>query len=327
MSFAAMYGNTMTGVAAGHALTGRTPMLRQDRDTTADAPSDLERLLNDEDAAREYLLRFCQPDGYPVCPRCGEDRIYTLSGGRLRCSGCKYTFQPFSGRWINNGALTAVQWLQLTAMFVREDSPHRIKDALNLSYNTVYKALTAIRFAILAHSADAPQLLGPETGLSHYLKGNRLTGGPKRMRQDTIPVFGLLRQGDLAFVDLMPGFQAETVFHFHLNFHLKLQRSGNLVYTDKYRDYAALIFCGNDTLPYGVIRRSDSPPHIDEIKDDFWLMAKDRLRSFRGISCQRFALYLKELEFRFNNQHRSIFEPVLAGLCAVVPALDAPGSG
>ncbi|WP_022661511.1 transposase [Paucidesulfovibrio longus] len=281
-------------------------------------PPDYEALVEDEDRAREHLLKRCWPDGEPECPRCRVRRIYSLSGGRLRCSACKYTFQPFSGRWINNGALSCTEWLKLTERFVRELSPHQIKEELGLSYNTVYKALTALRFAILAHSADAAQLLGPETGLDSYLKGNRLTGGPKQMRQDTIPVFGLLRKDDLVFIDLMPGFQAETVFHFHLNFHLKLQRAGNLVYTDRYRDYAALVFCGNESLPYGIIRRSDEPPFIDASQDEFWCMAKERLRSFRGISCQRFALYLKELEFRFNNRTRPIFDQLLGFLCDLV---------
>lgn len=293
-------------------------MNRLDSPVLKDLPPDFESLINDEERARHWLLRLCWPDGESVCPRCSERRIYSLSGGRLRCSTCKYTFQPFSGRWINNGALSCTEWLRLTEMFLRELSPHQIKEELNLSYNTVYKALTALRFAILAHSSDAPQLLSAETGLDSYLKGNRLTGGPKQMRQDTIPVFGLLRKGKLVFIDLMPGFQAETVFHFHLNFHLKLQRAGNLVYTDRYRDYSALVFCGNDSLPYGIIRRSDSPPHIDEIQDEFWSMAKDRLRSFRGISCQRFALYLKELEFRFNNRSRPIYEQLATYLCDVV---------
>ncbi|MEF2145969.1 MAG: IS1595 family transposase [Desulfovibrionaceae bacterium] len=280
--------------------------------------NNLRRLIANEETARRHLLSFCWPEGEPVCPRCHENRIYTLSGGRLRCSACKYTFQPFSGRWINNGALSCKDWLLITEMFMRELSPHRIKEELGLSYNTVYKALTAIRFAILAHASDAVQLLGPETGLDSYLKGNRLTGGPQQMRQDTIPVFGILRKDDMVFVDLMPNFQAETIFHFHMNFHLKLVRSGNLIYSDRYRDYLAMVFCGNESLPYGIIRRNDAPPHIDAIDDEFWASAKNRLKAFRGISCQRFALYLKELEFRYNNRGRPIFDQLLSYLCALV---------
>ena len=286
-------------------------------------PEGFAALTKDDGKAREYLLSQTWPTGDPFCPRCGHRKVYSLSGDRLRCASCKYTFQPFSGRWINNGALSPSEWPRLITLFVEECSVHQMKQELNLSYNTVYKALTAIRFAILAHAIDARQLISAATGLDSYLKGNRLTGGPREMRMDTIPVYGILRRDDLVFIDLVPGFQAETLFHFHMNFHLKLIRTGNLVYTDRYKDYDALIFCGNDSLPYEVIRRYDEPPHIDAVNDEFWDFAQTRIKRFRGISCQRFPLYLKELEFRFNNREKSIAEIITAYLCALVPVQES----
>jgi transposase len=288
----------------------------------ADAPQDFAGILDDERSARAYLLERAWPTGSPFCPRCGHRKVYDLSGERLRCADCKYTFHPFSGRWINNGALSAVEWLKLVSLFVAECSVHQMKEHLGLSYNTVYKALTAIRFAIVSHAIDARQILGGATGLDSYIKGNRLTGGPREMRMDTIPVYGILRREGLVFIDLVPGFQAETLFHFHMNFHLKLIRTGNLVYTDRYKEYDALLFCGNDSLPYEVIRRYDEKPYIDAVDDEFWAYAQERIKRFRGISCQRFPLYLKELEFRFNNRERPIAEMLASYLCALVPSLD-----
>jgi transposase len=107
-----------------------------------------------------------------------------------------------------------------------------------------------------------------------------------------------------------------------MNFHLKLIRSGNLVYTDRYKEYDALMFCGNDSLPYEVIRRYDEPPHIDAVGDEFWEYAQSRIKKFRGISCQRFPLYMKELEFRFNNRDKPLAEILAAYLCALVPNTD-----
>lgn len=291
-------------------------------DCAPDIAGGFDALLHDDKKARDYLLELTWPTGDPFCPRCGHRKVYTLSGERLRCASCKYTFQPFSGRWINNGALSPSEWLRLIVLFVQECSVHQMKDQLGLSYNTVYKALTAIRFAILGHALDARQLISSATGLNSYLKGNRLTGGPRDMHMDTIPVYGILRRDDIVFIDLVPGFQAETLFHFHMNFHLKLIRTGNLVYTDRYKDYDTLIFCGNDSLPYEVIRRYDEPPHIDAVKDEFWDYAQSRIKKFRGISCQRFPLYMKELEFRFNNRDKSIAEMLAAYLCALVPVQE-----
>ncbi len=287
-----------------------------------DNTRDFGSLLHDEEKARAYLLDLAWPTGDPFCPRCGNHRIYTLSGDRLRCAGCKYTFQPFSCRWINNGALSPAEWLQLITMFVEEKSVHQMKEEIGLSYNTVYKALTAMRFAILAHAIDARQLISSATGLDSYLNGNRLTGGPREMRMDTIPVYGILRRDDMVFIDLVPGFQAETLFHFHMNFHLKLIRTGNLVYTDRYKDYDALMFCGNESLPYEVIRRYDELPYIDAVNDEFWEFARDRIKRFRGISCQRFPLYMKELEFRFNNRDKPLVGQLAAYLCALVPSVE-----
>jgi len=300
----------------------REPAMRIAPARFPDDTDDFGVLLHDEAKARDYLLDLAWPTGDPYCPRCGNHRIYTLSGDRLRCANCKYTFQPFSCRWINNGALSPAEWLRLVTMFVDEKSVHEMKEEIGLSYNTVYKALTAIRFAILAHAIDARQLISPATGLDSYLNGNRLTGGPREMRMDTIPVYGILRREDMVFIDLVPGFQAETLFHFHMNFHLKLIRTGNLVYTDRYKDYDALMFCGNDSLPYEVIRRYDEPPHIDAVEDAFWEFARDRIKRFRGISCQRFPLYMKELEFRFNNRGKPLAGQLAAYLCALVPSLD-----
>ena len=276
----------------------------------------------DDETARKHLLSLCWPSGQPVCPRCSADRIYTLSGGQLRCAQCRYTFQPFSRRWIDNGALSPSQWIRLVRMFIDERSPHAIKKELGLAYNTVYKGLNVIRFAILAHAADARQLMSSATGLDSYLKGQRLTGAPAKMHMGIIPVYGILRRDNMVFVDLMPGLQAETIFHFHMNFHLKLIRSGNLIYTDRYREYDAMILCGNNTLPYGVIKKRHTPPFIDTAKDEFWITAKDRFKQFRGISCQRFPLYLKELEFRFNHLGQDIFDILLKYLCDYVPSQD-----
>ncbi|WP_147820188.1 transposase [Salidesulfovibrio onnuriiensis] len=271
-----------------------------------------------EAEAHDYLLSLCRPDGAPLCPRCGCRRIYTLSGSRMRCAECKYTFHEFSGRWLDNGALSCSQWLELLRCFAEEQSVDSITERLGLSCNTVYKALTVVRFSILAHAQDAAQLLGPQTGLDSFLNGSRLTGGPTRMRMETIPVYGILTKDDWAFIDLVPGLRAETVFHFHLNFQLKLERLGNLIYSERYRHYDALILCGNNALPYDCIRRHRTPVHIDVMDSGFWAFARHRIKRFRGISCQRFPLYLKELEFRFNNREQDIFPLLTRRICGLV---------
>ena len=44
--------------------------------------------------------------------------------------------------------------------------------------------------------------------------------------------------------------------------------------------------------------------------EGFWSYAKERLHRHHGISPERFPLYIKELEFRFNHRQQDIF-PIL----------------
>lgn len=288
-----------------------------------------EPCLASEEAALVHLLDHCWPGGRSFCPRCCGGRLYGLSAGRWRCAGCKYTFHPFSGRWINNGNLTPLTWLRLLRLYAGEATVHTLAAELDLSYNAAYRAVTTVRFAITAHAPDARQLLGPETGLGGYLKGKKLTGEPgdgagsgarAGRRRPPIPVFGILERNGWVFIDLVSGLSAETVFHFNHNFHLRMERAGNLVHTAPYRHYDALVLCGDDSLPYEYIRRrTDVPP---EPQSEFRRFAGRRLRAFKGVTPRRFPLYLKELEFRFNHRRENLFATLVRYLCDMVP--DVP---
>lgn len=274
--------------------------------------------LHHEDAARDYLLSHCWPDGHPVCPRCGHAKTYALANERLRCASCRYSFRAFSGRWLDSGSISCSQWLRLIELFVEGVTVGDAAPKTGLAYNTVYKAFTAIRFAILAHATDARQFIGPETRLDSFFKGTRLTGGPAKMHMDNIPVYGILGGNEYVFIDLVPNLNAETLFHFHLNFHLRLKRSGNLIFSAPYKDYSTLLLCGNDHLPYGCIRRDEDPLPLEQDTRQFRSWLQNSIRRFRGVSCQRFPLYLKELEFRFNNRHKSLAPIIAAYLCDFV---------
>ncbi len=275
-----------------------------------------------EEAARAYLGGLCQPDGVPFCPRCQSRKIYTLAEGRMRCGACRYTFQEFTGRWINNGGLSCLQWLRLARSFALEATAHGIAAEIGASYNATYKALTALRYSLLVQALDARLLLGPETGLGNYIRGRKLTGQPGERTPGRIPVFGLIEEGGLVFVDLVSEIQAETVFHFHANFQLKLIRMNNIIYTDRYRRYHALIFCADASLPLDYVRASDRIPYVDAGDHAFWNFAQQRIRRYKGLSPQRFPLYLKELEFRYNHRREDLFQLFLESLCALVPDMN-----
>lgn len=267
-----------------------------------------EELIKSEESARKYLLRFCWKNHQRFCPRCKTRKLYRLGSGRRRCSRCGYTFHDFSLRFINNGALTCRQWLWLIKLFELETPTAVIAGQMRLTYNTAYKALTNLREAILAHALDASEIQA-------LFSGGR---PPAPGRQ---PVFGAVERGGWVFLDLVPDLTSETVLHFKLNFHLKTASLGNLVYTDPYRHYDTLVFCQDDFIDERCLRHRDKGLAVDADKERgaFWTFAKERFKRFKGITPQRFPLYAKELEFRYNHRNRDLFATLASHLCALTP--------
>ncbi len=263
------------------------------------------------------LFRLCWPRGQRFCPRCRGLKIYSLADARHRCGACGYTFRDLTGRWIGNGALTPGQWIDLAGLFAQEASVLAMSKALALSYNTVYKATTALRFSLAAQSLDAGTLFGPEH-LGRFLKGRRLAVPPRDEAGLSPSVFGILEKQGWVFIDLLPRLGPEDVFHFGLQFHLRLARLGSMVYTDRYRQYDGLILCADESLPLYSIRKSRDPVHLDRM-GGFWDFARSRIKVYKGVSPGRFPLYLKELEYRYNHRSEDLIPLLLDCLCAFMP--------
>lgn len=58
--------------------------------------------------------------------------------------------------------------------------------------------------------------------------------------------------------------------------------------------------------------------HINGM-EGFWSYAKTWMYHYRGVPKQYFHLYLKEIEFRFNNRDENIFEMLTKMLVKPVP--------
>ncbi len=274
-----------------------------------------ERLISGEAAARRYVLGFCWKNQQRFCPRCRCRKLYRLGDGRRRCSRCRYTFQDLSGRWINRGGLSLGEWLRLVKLFELEVSPRRMAAQLGLAYRTVYKAVTTIRLAIVAHARDGSDLLSGEVEMDESYFGGYRKGKRGRGAAGKVPVFGILEREGKVFVEALPNIKARTV----LDLAVAKVRRGSIVYTDRFQIYDSLMFCGYRHL------KVDHRVHFAQGRvtinglEGFWSWAKERLMKHHGISPQRFPLYLKELEFRYNHRDDDIFSLVTRSLCDLVP--------
>jgi transposase len=143
-------------------------------------------------------------------------------------------------------------------------------------------------------------------------KGNRGRGAFNK-----VPVFGILERNGVVKVEVVKNVKAETL----LNLTVDTVRRGSIVYTDKFKSYDSLMFCGYRHLKIDHKKKFASGKVYINGVEGFWSYAKERLIKHHGVSKERFPLYLKEMEFRYNNRCKSLFNLLVNFLTNLVPDL------
>jgi len=276
-----------------------------------------EKLLRTKNRARLYFRKRCWKNGHVFCNRCRSYKVYRIAGKRYRCQACKYTFHDFTGRWINKLNCSFKTWLWLLKLFELEVSAHQAAVQSGLSYPTALKAFDLIRYAILTSADDAAQLLAGEIELDESYFGGRRKGKRGRGAAAKVPVFGILERNGVVRVEAVRNVSAQSL----LEMTIKAVRRGSVVYTDRFKSYDTLMFCGYRHMRIDHGKRFSSGKLYINGLEGFWSYAKQRLIKFHGVSKQKFPLYLKEMEFRYNNRRQDLFELLAQKLTNPVPNL------
>jgi len=260
------------------------------------------RRIQTERTARKYWRKLVWKTGRKSCTRCHSYRVYQVVGSRYRCRRCRYIFGDGTGRWLGRLKLSASQWLWVVKLFELEVSAHRLAREVGVSYPTALRACQTIRQAIVAHTR--PRLLRGEVELDEAYFGGRRKGKRGRGAAGKVPVFGILERRGRVQVEAVRDVTAERL----LDLTLTKVRRGSIVYTDKFRGYDSLMWCGYRHLRIDHRKVfSRGKVYINGL-EGFWSYAKQRLAKFHGVSPRYFPLYLKEMEFRYNHRDRSLFD-------------------
>lgn len=270
-----------------------------------------------EHQARLFFKKQCWKKSRIVCTRCHSYQVYRIPAFRYRCKRCGYKFHDFTGRWLNELNISYRQWLWIIKLFELELLTHKIAQQVSLSYPTVLKAVHVIRKALVATNADAETWLQGEIELDETYFGGRRKGKRGRGAAHKIPVFGILERNGVVKVEMVPDVSADSL----LQMTVKTVRRGSLVYTDKFRSYDSLMFCGYRHLRIDHQKRFATGKVYINGLEGFWSYAKERLIKFHGVSQEKFPLYLKEMEFRYNNRTKDLFMLLTQYLCDFVPNL------
>lgn len=122
------------------------------------------------------------------------------------------------------------------------------------------------------------------------------------------PVFGIYKRNGQVYLELIAECtkeELETIIK------KKVKRDSE-VFSDTFKSYTGLVGLGyvHSTIDHGMEIYVDGRVHVNGM-EGFWGLSKTNMHTYKGIKKKNWILYLKEMEFRFNNRKLSFAEQVI----------------
>jgi transposase len=265
---------------------------------------ELVRVLNDERQVTEFLYRRRKSLCPVACPFCGRRRFYVMGRKRLRCKKCRRDHDFLERTWFGGLRIGYGKWMMLIKLFELEVSARKARAQLSLSYPTVHRAFGIMRQAIAHELAKRDRELKGEIEADESYFGGKRKGRRGRGAGGKTIVFGILERGGKVSVSIVRDAGADSL----LGETIRKVRRGSIVYTDKWKGYDSLMFCGYRHLNIDHKHKFKLGKVYINGVEGFWSFAKERLAKHHGVSPGNFLYYLKEQEWRYNHRDRNLFE-------------------
>ncbi len=279
--------------------------------------AEFDALFPTDDACKAYLMRRRWPDSVVKCPRCGNDKVWTLRARPFhwQCSQCgetegrhEYRFSVLVGTVFEDTKIGLRDWFRVIHMMLTSKkgvAALEVQRVIGLgSYRTAHYMCMRIRVGLV--DPEFRKLMGivevDETYIGgknknrHWDKKVPGTGGTGKEivigaveRQGSI-VARVIRSTDTA---TMEGFVRQAV-----------SEKVSLIATDEHSSYRNL----NREFDHQYVRHGRGEYVAGAVHtctiDGFWsLLKRGIMGTFHKVSAKYLPLYVAEFEFRYNNRN------------------------
>ncbi len=275
---------------------------------------ELSKIIYSEKQAYRYFKKLRWKKGF-CCPFCQHKKVYNLADSRYECMACRCRFSDFSGTYLASNKLPYNKLAVLIKLFCLGVSARQAAKETLVNYKTALSNFELFRQTIVDHNGGRkPQLTG-EVEMDESYFGGKRKGRRGRGAANKTPVFGMLERNGQVRIEIVSDVSSNTLLAI-VKDHIS---PGSKTYTDKFRSYHSLIVKGYDHFRIDHSERfANGKTHINGI-EGFWSYAKERLAKYHGISPNKFFLYMKELEFRFNNRYNNnVYEIICSYLTSLL---------
>jgi transposase len=273
------------------------------------------KLVNSEQKSYSYF-RHARWGGKRRCPRCSYKYLYYLNG-RYACKRCRYKFDDFTGTYLGKLRIAMHILAYLLHLFALGVPAYRIRFYAPVSLATIEHVFWIFREAIYDASLEEMEelKLSGKLEMDEVLFGGHRKGKRGWGAEGKTMVFGIYQRNGMVVTFPVPDRKYDTL----MPLIEKHTRKGSLYYTDDHTAYASLKLRGkHKVIAHGMEEYVKKDAHINGI-EGFWSYAKVWLYHYRGVPKQYFHLYLKEVEFRFNNREMDLFDKLVKLLVKSVP--------
>lgn len=205
--------------------------------------------------------------------------------------------------------LSNKQIKQILKYFCLELTAVQTAKMLGLNRNTIDRYYQIFREKIIKYQDDNLQKLSGEIEIDESYFGSSRRGDKRgRSTERKVPVFGLLKRNGQVYTQIIPDASRKTLVPIIAKL---VEKSKSNLYTDQWRSYDGLVLSGYKHRRINHSKEfARNHNHINGI-ESFWSYVKRKMRKHNGIRRNKFYLYLKEAEFRFNHRNQDIYNLLL----------------
>ena len=183
----------------------------------------------------------------------------------------------------------------------------QIARELGLSYNTVANTYKKIRECLYHQCELEGKRLSGKVEIDDAYFGGRRKGKKGRGAAGKSVVLGLLERQGKVYTRVVSSLTAPALMEIIRG----KTRKGSVFYTDTFKSYNSLKQFGkHHRINHAKALAYRGHNHINGI-EGFWSYAKHKLYNYHGVSRSNFALYLKEMEYRFNHRKEDLTKPII----------------
>ena len=209
-------------------------------------------------------------------------------------------------KYVKHSRISEPKFRQIVKLFSLDLTATQITKIVDMNPKTIDLLINKMRARILLISKSDALSAGIFEADESYFGPRRVKGKRGRGAGSKIVVFGLYKRNGKVYTEIVPDVSKKTLQSIIRG---KADIS-SVINTDGWRGYNGLVDMGYDKH-YRVEHGKDEfskgdGRHINGI-ESFWGYAKHRLTKFKGIPRDKFELYLKETEFRFNNRGKDLY--------------------